>query len=148
MQNSSWKRSGGIWRRSSFVSSGIFAHSAGSSSRSRRSAGMRFFQNADCSARSTAMRFLSRWIFSISSRDFGQRKSMTAPCGLDPEVAMPEAAVGVKLGGASLPRDPPALDDGVAVGELHQPLDVLVDHQDRLARGAQALEAFPDLFAH
>src|SRR3989337_3274452 len=64
------------------------------------------------------------------------------------KVAMPEATVRVKRRGASLPRHPAALDDGVAVGELHQALDVLVDHQDGLPRAAQALEAFPDLLAH
>ena len=38
---------------------------------------------------------------------------------------------------AALPGDAAALDDGVPVGELHQALDVLVDHQDGLAGGAQ-----------
>ena len=61
---------------------------------------------------------------------------------------MPEPAVGVKLRRGSLPRHAPALDDGVAVGELHQALDVLVDHEDRLPGGAQAPEAVPDLLAH
>src|SRR5687768_11739927 len=61
---------------------------------------------------------------------------------------MPEAAVTVKRGGSPLPRHAPALDDGVAVGELDQALDVLVDHQDGLPSAAQALEAFPDLLAH
>src|SRR3954471_20533546 len=63
------------------------------------------------------------------------------------EVAVPEVAVGVELGGAALPGDAAALDDGVPVGELHQPLDVLVDDEDGLPRGAQPLETLPDFLA-
>ena len=52
---------------------------------------------------------------------------------------MPKVAIRVQLGGAALPGDAAALDDGVAVGELHQPLDVLVDHQDGLAAGSASI---------
>src|SRR6266850_4773814 len=117
MQNSSWKRSGGIWRSSSLVSRGILRQMS-----SARPAGILFRRKDDCRARSTATCRLSRWMRSISARDFGQCKSMS-----DPEVAMPEPAVGVELGRAPLPGDATALDDGVAVGELHQALDILVD---------------------
>src|SRR5688572_4080738 len=136
MQNSSWKRSGGIWRSSSLVRSGILCQMSSGSP-----LGMRFFRNGERRARSTATRLRSRWMRSISARDFGQSI-------LDPEVAMPEPAVGVKLARSALPRHAPALDDGMAVGELHQALDVLVDDEHGLSRGAQALEALPDLLAH
>src|SRR5687767_1749807 len=66
----------------------------------------------------------------------------------DPEVALPESAVGVECGRRAFPCDTAALDDGVAVGELYQPLDVLVDHQDGLASAAQPPEAAPDFLAH
>ena len=61
---------------------------------------------------------------------------------------MPEPAIGVKLRRASLPRYAPALDNGVAVGEPEQALDVFVDHQDSLSGAAQPPEAAPDLLAH
>jgi PAS domain-containing protein len=35
---------------------------------------------------------------------------------LDAQIAMPEPAVGIELGGSALPRDPPALDDRMPVG--------------------------------
>ncbi len=40
------------------------------------------------------------------------------------------------------------LDDGMAVGELRQRADMLVDDEDRLALGLEPREAFPDLGAH
>ena len=57
-------------------------------------------------------------------------------------------AIGGERGGASLPGDAPALDDRMPVGEPHEALDVLVDHQNRLPGLAQAAEAFPDFLAH
>src|SRR5262245_64592356 len=53
--------------------------------------------------------------------------------------------VRVELRGAALPRDPAALDDRVAVREPDEPLDVLVDHEHRLAGGAELRKAAPDL---
>src|SRR3954468_11234518 len=64
------------------------------------------------------------------------------------QVTVPEVAVGVELGGSALPCDATALDDGMPVRQAHEPLDVFVDDQDRLSRGAQAGEALPDLLAH
>src|SRR6185312_12435420 len=75
-------------------------------------------------------------------------KAIAASADSYAEVPMPQAAVGVERGRGSLPSHAPALDDGVAVGELDQALHVLVDHQDGLAGGAQLLEALPDLLAH
>ena len=46
------------------------------------------------------------------------------------------------------PDNPPALDDGVPVGQPDQALDVLVDDQRGLTRLAQSREAQPDLLAH
>src|SRR5438874_1280308 len=64
------------------------------------------------------------------------------------QVAMPEVAIGIELGRGTLPGDASALDDRVPVGEAHQPLDVLVDDEDRLSSLPQAVEALPDFFAH
>ena len=77
-------------------------------------------------------------MFSTWDTDTGQRRFICRWRASYPEVAMPEPAVGVKLRRGSLPRHAPALDDGVAVGELHQALDVLVDHQDGLSGGARS----------
>src|SRR3954467_15152022 len=66
----------------------------------------------------------------------------------DAEIPMPEAAIGIELGGGPLPGDAPALDDRVAIREPHQALDVLVDDEDRLPGLAQPAEALPDLLAH
>src|SRR2546423_2579665 len=66
----------------------------------------------------------------------------------DAQVAMPEVAIGIELGRGALPGDASALDDRVPVGEAHQPLDVLVDDEDRLSSLPQALEALPDFLAH
>src|SRR5512145_706766 len=143
MQNSSWKRSGGIERSSSLVRTGMRCQMS-----SIGPFGMRFLRNRDCSARSTATRFLSRWMLSNWDTETGQRRFICRCRASYPEVAMPEPAVGVKLRRGSLPRHAPALDDGMAVGEPHQALDVLVDHQDSLSGGAQPPEAAPDLLAH
>jgi len=67
MQNSSWKRCGGIWRSSSLVSSGILYQIVSASPR-----GILLRRKADWRARSTATCLRSRWIFSSSARDFGQ----------------------------------------------------------------------------
>src|ERR1700728_3316576 len=48
---------------------------------------------------------------------------------------------------ASRPHHAAALDNDMAVGDSGQRVDVLVDDQDRLAGGAQALQATPDLVA-
>src|SRR5438067_8917711 len=61
---------------------------------------------------------------------------------------MPEAAVGLELGRRALPGDAAALDDRVPIGEPQEPLDVLVDDEDRLPGLAQPREASPDLLAH
>src|SRR5215510_1959541 len=53
--------------------------------------------------------------------------------------------VRVELRGAALPRDPAALDDRVTIREPDESLDVLVDHEHRLAGRAELREAAPDL---
>jgi hypothetical protein len=55
MQNSSWKRSGGICRRSSLVSGGILCQIASASPD-----GIRFLRKGDCRARSSATFLRSR----------------------------------------------------------------------------------------
>jgi len=59
MQNSSWKRSGGICRSSSLVSGGILCQMS-----SARPCGIRFLRNGDWRARSTAISLRSLWILS------------------------------------------------------------------------------------
>src|SRR5437667_149155 len=58
---------------------------------------------------------------------------------LDAKIAAPQPAVGGELGRAALPGDAAALDDGMAVGEPHQALEVLVDDQQRLPRLPQPI---------
>ena len=56
------------------------------------------------------------------------------------------AVAGQGFGGAA-PDDAAFFDDVMAVGELDQGADVLVDHQDGLALALQPREAGPDLLA-
>jgi len=84
-------------------------------------------------------------------RRLPRRPAMIPPCGaprgLDAEVARPDPAVGIELRRGAAPRDAPALDDHMAIGELDQPVHVLVDHQDGLAGLAKLPQATPDLLA-
>src|SRR6266481_6213083 len=66
---------------------------------------------------------------------------------LDAEIALPQAAVGGELGRGAGPGDPPALQDGVALAELHRPVDILVDRQNGETAAAELGEHAPDLFA-
>src|SRR5690606_33171360 len=64
------------------------------------------------------------------------------------QIAVPEAATGSEAAGGAAPGGAAALDDGVAIGEPHEALDVLVEHEDGLPGRAQTLQALPDLLAH
>jgi muramoyltetrapeptide carboxypeptidase len=59
---------------------------------------------------------------------------------------MPQRAVSIQRRRVAGPHRAPALDDGVRVGQLHQPLDVLVDHQDALAAVLEPLQAGDSFF--
>src|SRR5579872_143396 len=60
------------------------------------------------------------------------------------EVAMLDVAGTRQRFGVPGPHHASALDDGVAVGDAGESVDVLVDHQDRLSGGAKLLQAAPD----
>src|SRR5690606_19706420 len=69
------------------------------------------------------------------------------PPGLHAQVTFPEAPVAVELLRVAGPDDLAALQDDMAVGQRQQALDVLVDHENGLAGGAQRGQARPDFFA-
>ena len=61
---------------------------------------------------------------------------------------MPDAVVGGQFRRTALPGDAAPLDDGVAVGQGDQAIDVFVHHQDGLPGLAQVRQAGPDFFPY
>ena len=65
----------------------------------------------------------------------------------NPQIPVPQPLVASQGFGAALPGHAAFLQDDVAVGDAHQAADVFVDHDQRLAGGAQLFDAAPDFFA-